>query len=366
MELFKGRVHYTASGYFPMMQSSVTDKGRARLRGDDMVELSKEQLKDVAKSIVVGQGNQFVKELLRDNQIPIGLNKSDFYKNMMDAIDGGRLTEVMLVAWLEEVEGWGNQHIHLHEPLARSLDEVRQLVAASDYADLLNATAVTEFPDFLELTSIAISEAAFTLSWHKGNSSWTRVKRKDYRDEQEGDVYEFRAFRERSNRTVVRYEWVVGKPYSAVFIQLPNEGTLHADATNEVWRVLVELGLIEVPLPRVPLTKSVHGFRQDAAQVTATSAKLHAEGGYAEFVTTLPEGGIDQVEALRKLDRAVEDDDFPRADGKFKLSDEVHDGLSRPLTVEVIGGDSRIRLWVQCKREDVYLLTDLLWEHGLA
>lgn len=329
-----------------------------------MAELSKDELKEVARSIVVGQGNQFVRELLRDNKIPIGLNKADFNKNMMDAIDDGHLTQAMLEAWLEEVEGWGNQHIHLHEPLGHSPIDVGKLVEASAYANLLNQTSVSEFPDLLELTSIAVSDTAVTMSWHKGNSSWTRVKRKDYRDEQEGDLYEFRAFRERSNRTVVRYEWVAGKPYSAIFIQLPNEGTLHADAINEVWRVLAELTLIKTPLPRVPLTRSVHGFRQDAASVTATSAKLHAEGGYAEFVTTLPEGGIEQVEALRKLDRAVDDEDFPKADGRFKLSDEVHKGLSRPLTIEVIGGDSRVRVWVQCKREDVYLLTDLLWEHG--
>jgi hypothetical protein len=331
-----------------------------------MAELSTAELKEVAKSIVVGQGNQFVKELLRDNGIPIGINKSDFHKNMMGAIEDGRLTQAMLEAWLEEVEGWGNQHIHLHEPLQHSLVEVRKLVAASEYAGQLDRTSVSEFPDSLELTSIAVTDTAVTMSWHKGNSSWTRVKRKDYQDEQEGDLYEFRAFRERSSRTVVRYEWVEGKPYSGVFIQLPNEGTLHADAVNEVWRVLAGLTLINGPLPRVPLTRSVHGFRQDAANVTATSAKLHAEGGYAEFVTTLPEGGIEQIEALRKLDRAVDEDDFPRADGRFKLSDDVHKGLSRPLTVEVIGGDSRIRVWVQCKREDVYLLTDLLWQHGLA
>ena len=74
-----------------------------------------EELKKLAKGIILGQGNIFIKELLRKENIKIGTNKEEFLENILKAIDDGDLIREHFDDWLKEVEGWGEQHIYLYK-----------------------------------------------------------------------------------------------------------------------------------------------------------------------------------------------------------------------------------------------------------
>lgn len=76
--------------------------------GDEKDVAEKNDLKEAVRTIVLTQGNAFIKELLRKHKIQIGTKKADFYKNLRGAIDSGTLTRPMIEEWLSEVEGWGN------------------------------------------------------------------------------------------------------------------------------------------------------------------------------------------------------------------------------------------------------------------
>ena len=71
-------------------------------------------LKRLAAGIIRAQGNRFVKELLRKKNIRIGVNKDDFERHLSEAIESGQLTLEDVETWLNEVEGWGNQHVYLY------------------------------------------------------------------------------------------------------------------------------------------------------------------------------------------------------------------------------------------------------------
>ena len=81
-----------------------------------MTTEDKALLKAQVEKILLIQGNQFIKELLRENRLPIGSTKKDFLTNITDAIDEDLLTREMIEAWLKQIEGWGNQHLYLFEP----------------------------------------------------------------------------------------------------------------------------------------------------------------------------------------------------------------------------------------------------------
>jgi len=74
----------------------------------------REELGRLVKGIVVAQGNDFVKELLREREIRIGTTKTDFERNLLEATGDGRLTREDVDEWLDRVEGWGDQHIYLY------------------------------------------------------------------------------------------------------------------------------------------------------------------------------------------------------------------------------------------------------------
>jgi len=325
-------------------------------------EPSNEQLKATIRKIVVGQGNRFVKELLRDNQIKIGSTKSEFLENTLAAVDDGLITAAMIENWLAEIEGWGNQHIYLLEPLNLTPTAIIELVEASDFKDHLDRPATHDFPDELRLSSITIHDNTLRLTWYRGNDRWTHVKTKDYKEEEGMDLYEYRAFLQRSYRTVVRYEWRLDSPYSAIFMQLPNVGSAHADCIDKIWEVLNAIKLKETPPEKLVLSDSVNSFSVDTKSAKASGRTMWAEGGRVNFISNSLDLGIGDIEALRNVDSAIDPSLFQSADGRFHLDEKAHKTLSRPIHVEVYGSQGRVRIGVQCKREDVCYLTDLVWE----
>ena len=99
--------------------------------------LTKAQLKDEVSEIILSQGNDFIKELLRGNGLKIGTTKKDFAENIAAAIESGELTQQMIEAWLYEIEGWGNQHLYLFEAPTIDIAGVSALLQDSEHAELV-------------------------------------------------------------------------------------------------------------------------------------------------------------------------------------------------------------------------------------
>ena len=172
--------------------------------------------------IVRAQGNTFIKELLRSNNIPIGNTKANFAQNLNAAIDAGALTQGAIEAWLGEIEGWGNQHVYLFEPPAIPPTRIRSALEASKHADLLVRKVSYEFPNRLSLSTINLSDAHLSITWRRGRGGWERAKSRDFQRDEGPDNFEYRAYRERFDRSVVRFEWRLGDPYCAIMIQFAN------------------------------------------------------------------------------------------------------------------------------------------------
>jgi len=50
----------------------------------------------------------------------------------------------------------------------------------------------------------------------------------------------------------------------------------------------------------------------------------------------------------------------------FSFAEEKYKQLSRTIKMEGHGLDSRLRIWVQCKRDDVYFVLSVIWENNSA
>src|SRR3984957_11211365 len=293
-------------------------------------ELNKRKLKKVVAQIVLAQGNTFIKELLRSNNIQIGNTKADFAQNLNAAIDAGALTQGAIEAWLGEIEGWGNQHVYLFEPPAIPRTSIRSALEASKHAELLVRKVSYEFPNRLSLSTINLSAIHLSITWHQSRGGWERAKSKDFQRDEGPDRFEYRAYRERFDRSVVRFEWRLGDPYCAIMIQLPNEGDEHEKALNQVWQDLKEAGLARSPLNKIQLSPAFKRFSL-TKEATVKSTRFTTHGGHVDLVATLSEGGIDDVEAVRNVRRGVEDASFATADGMFSFSAEKYQQLSRTI-----------------------------------
>ena len=321
-------------------------------------------LRAIVRPIILAQGNTFIKELLRKHNVKIGSTKSDFEKNIFDAIDSGQLTRDMVEAWLLQVEGWGDQHVYLLAPPADvTLAALRAAIEGSAQANLLTVSVSYDFPDALAMTAVRLDHETLAVDWHLGLGAWERAKSKDHRREIDNEVYEFRAWRDRRDRAVVRFEWRFGQPYCCIFTQLPNDGDQHLRTFQQVFANLAALGVMAAPLDRVLLSKAVKTSTQDDG-IVAHSTRMSAPGGYVELASTTPDAGIGDVEAIRRVRQGVQDSDFGSAEGMLSFPRTRHAALSRDVKVTVYGGDGRFRVWVQCLRDDIYVLADQIWQRN--
>ncbi|WP_105438956.1 hypothetical protein [Neorhizobium sp. T25_13] len=323
-------------------------------------EKDKQQLKDAVRSIILTQGNEFIKELLRKHKIQIGTKKADFSKNILAAIDAGSLTRQMIEDWLSEVEGWGNQHIYLFKPPTLPKADINGKLEASDFGKLIDTAISYGFPESLELSAISLTADHLFIAWHKGAGGWERTPSKDFERIEEDERFRYHAYRERFDRSVVRFAWRFTDPFCAVMIQQPVEGDAHTAIHIQVREDLKHIGLFDANPERIPLSQAFKNMTLHNDTVVQ-STRMMTDGGHVDVVSTLTEGGIGDVEALLEARRGVNDRSFAGADGQFHFLQTKHGELSRNVKVQGYGVESRVRVWVQCKREDVYLVLGVIW-----
>jgi hypothetical protein len=323
-------------------------------------QLTKEQLKALAQNVVVAQGNVFIKELLRSCGAKLGTTKDDFSTNLAVAIDNDLLSQDMLEVWLAEIEGWGDQHLYLVEPPKATIADLAGGIAASPHAGALNAAASLDFPDELQLKHIILNKDGLSLVWHQRKEGWNRWRPKDFVEEEGLERYRFEAYRQRFDRSVIRYAWNFGNPYGAILIHRNTEID-HDQVFKDVRAALTEIGCLDAPFLPIPLNQAVKSAAKKGKGTH--SARFGLDAGYVEVASTLAEGGIDAVEPVRAVLHSVDISKFDRAQGMLHFTAE-EDGTSRRVAVQVYGSEARLRIWAQCRREDVSQILKFLWDYN--
>lgn len=324
-------------------------------------QLNKAALKELARKVIVTQGNGFIKELLRDAGGKIGTTKDDFVANLDAAIDDDLITQSVFEGWLKEIEGWGNQHLYVVARPDIEPPELAEGFEKSAHFALLDGAATIDFPNALTLKSISLN-GGLSIAWHQGKEGWRRHSDKDKTETEGLEFYRFDAYRQRLDRSVVRYEWRFDDPYAAILIHR-NPAIDHAVVRNDVRTVLSDIGCPDEPIASLELSRAVK--KAAKSMNGAHSTRFDTEGGFVQMASTLADGGIEAVEAVRVVLHAVDVEKFERAQGMFHFLTEEH-GVSRKLAVQIFGEEGRLRIWAQCKRDDVLQILRTVWEHNSA
>ena len=349
-----------------------------------MSEDDKKSLKLLALGIVRAQTNVYIKELLRDNGVRIGATKDDFERNMLRAIDDGVLTRAHLESWVNEVEGWGQQHVYAYRlppAMKRTFETAGKASKAIDDAKLgdcwgRSTTSKVEWPDDQELHLAAITyDDSLRFHWHKGTKYWVRTKDEEQHDKPtewiDGFEYQFRAFRGRSVREVMRFEIRPQDDMAALFIpkaiNSPEHQAAIATAKEVVGRVLDYSALEREHLL---VGRIIRNFDQaltfGSADVKASPqiSRLRSGAAYVEFGATSTNGSYfdsSDVKVVREVIRSeTEVSAFDGTSGTFRFDD-----LGR---VELAASDDRIRLWSSLTADTVWWILRTLkgFEHDGA
>ena len=347
----------------------------------------REQLERLVKGIVVAQGNLFVKELLRERGIRIGTTKADFERNLLEAIEGGRLAREDVDQWLDRVEGWGDEHTYLYnvpgelarDPVWRDSEEIRRRIEGAGFGSFWNARTSLEFPEEMSLTGISFADRALTLTWHQGAESWVREKDRDYRETIDGDLYEFRAYRYRAKRAVTRFVLKTGDGHpktwaAALLVPIAIDSPEHEELQQRVSRTLRRLvtlfdfkALQRQPVPIANVIKKIDqaglAGGSGVPRLTTQSTRLLSGGAYVEFAATSIHDDYRSSGPVRAVRRSIGDPQlaqFTGSSGSLEFLKDPSNGLSRDVKVQLYGSDKRLRIWKQLTAAEVWTILDTL------
>lgn len=341
------------------------------MEGWDMSDTK--QLKELARGIVLAQGNTFLKELLRSNNIKIGATKAAFLTNMNSAIDDGILTNEIFSRWLSEVEGWGKQHAYIYrisekekgKQIWMNSKTVQAHTSKLGLGSKWNISPSSVFPENRELSGIYYDDTSFRLIWYEGIVSTIRDKTEDVLNKKIGtDVYDFHAFRHRANRIVTQFDWPIGSNYAAILMQTPWDMKVHdsirADVLGVVTKYIspknIELANISNAIKQLD-QESVNSSEIKTGFIS-NSAQLKSGGSYVEFGSTT-ESGYASASAVRQVRRSVEIGRFRGERADFSVKDNPEFKISRNKSIHIdLRSISNECGWVKirhmCTRKDVW------------
>lgn len=335
-----------------------------------MAEDEIEALTMLALGIVRAQTNVYIKELLRDNGVRIGATKEDFERNLIDAINNGVLTRDHFESWLNAVEGWGQQHVYAYRLRPKVRDafstaaKAARVIEEAQLGDYWgrSTTGQVEWPDDEDLHLTAITyEDSLRFHWHKGTRYWIRTQEEEQFDKPtewiEGFEYQFRAFRGRSVREVMRFEINPKNQMAALFIpkaiNSPEHQASIVKAKEVVGRVLDYAALEQEHLL---VGRIIRNFDQELTfgdgtiDASPQRTRLRSGPAYVEFGATSNSGTYfdsGDVKIVREVIRTEKDvKAFDGTSGTFRFV-----GLGR---VELSAEDDRIRLWSSLTAERVW------------
>ena len=307
------------------------------------------------RDLVQTQGNKFIKELLRSNNVPIGVNKSDFLNNLNDGISDGKINQQKIESWLEEIEGWGNQHIYLlMAPKATSFN-LKAKIQKSKFKKLLDHKVSSDYPTKFCLKTISISNQEVTIGWHQGSERWIKVADLDEIRTISADLYEFRAYRQQSDRQIARMNYRFGDQHCSLFVTHPKERDAHDPLFKVIWKDLKVLGFCQEPLPRNPLKKQLNVLNK-RKDLKIKSIRMHSHGSYVDIVSTVPDQGIHDDVFSRHAQNGINAKAASSSDNVFRFNSDNLSGLSKAIRVDASDKDSRLFIRAQCPRSDIFLL----------
>jgi hypothetical protein len=339
---------------------------------------------DIARRVVRAQGNIFVREFLRQKKrdnpaIRIGATKDEILANLVAAIEQGAIAGEDLEAWLADVEGWGRQHAYLYRATTQLSDDAMwksadRLLAKLTRAGLHGAWrpgTSLEFPEELSLTSIDLVDGRFEMAWHRRLETWNRDETKDKvpnREIIDGDVFEFRAFRQQLDRSVTRFVLRPASRQAALFVQIPLADPGHDAARDLMRATLAKLFRIDELKP-INLSNAIKAFDKmeldpgsngAGMRVRARNTKFAAKGATVEFDAAPGNDAWKNVAAVRRVRLALKDDDFTGDAARFQVELADVKGLARGVLLSLNGPDKRLYFHSRMTVDEIWSVIDLV------
>ena len=317
---------------------------------------------EVLTELAIGQGNEFVQDLLRAAGAKIGTTKAAFRQNLRAALDGGQLSPADIRSWLDSVEGWGDQHCFaVLAPADVRNDKqwkdsvfVQGRVEQAGLGHLWNAERPLSFPGELEVASIQFDGETMSLTWQRALQQERRRSDLD-RDEISDEEYiVFKAYSRSRKRLLVRFFWQIGQGIAAVFIPSSRDYSDYEAMRSRITDQLKPLVDISA-WPRMDVVRAIRAL--DDMATAANGGRLSVRPSETTFAGTSStiqmrsnskSGNYQDDADVRQVRRTVVGTGLVGNHGDFRLT---RPGRSESH-LRLLARDQSLLFWGQMEAQD--------------
>lgn len=317
---------------------------------DEEVEALFEYLLDHPKRLL--------RQFLRGHDLPVSLTKTDLRGRLARAVETGEVAVADLISLLNEVEGWGDQHIYLYRSTPRQAEDfssplhLRSILKEHGVLHLYNRRNPLVLPSQPEVTSIKHSPERLSIQWVEVREWEQPVPEEDF---EEGEMV-WRAFRKQTRRGVTTFDWDLITRHAALMIQRLPSGTNYVGERSrfeEVLDPLVGLGGFFAPLR---VSRAIARI-EESGEAQRRQYRHETPNGYvASFTSPSRKRDAFDDPAMERARLALGGNTMP-VFGNLYFK-EIEGRLDRRIHVKLYPKDQRVGIFGGCSEGEVrYLLS---------
>ncbi len=179
---------------------------------------------------VLGHKLDFTRHFLRSRKLPYSGTREQLRERLLSHVEAGRVTAADLATLLNQIEGWGNQHIYLYNTPAAAANawakqsEVEARLERLGLGGLLNRPRPLVLPDARTLAAVEWTPQRLRLVWVEKRGWEQRAPDLDRVEEQRDERLTWQAYRTQYLRGLLAVDWNLAAGQALLSIQrLPSD-----------------------------------------------------------------------------------------------------------------------------------------------
>lgn len=298
-----------------------------------------------------------IQDFLRDKKQPFTGDKDHLRNRVNNYVRDKVITGEELIALLDHVEGWGNQHIYLFkatDSLAKlwaTEAKARQVLKANGKEALLNRRLPLLMPSAPQMCSVEWTPGRVRFVWVEKRPVRERVKNEDLKGADIGrDAnLEFDAYRRYVARGIVAFDWDIVSGHAALLIQCLPSGNDYKTARSHFVAELEPLveftrfDPVRISTAIVPIERSEEVENRQVEHATTRGSGI---------VYSSPRRGVDAFsDPVVKVARKATGNKVAGRLGNFYWPIDEESG--RRIHVKLYGEDQRVGIFGECSETEV-------------
>lgn len=264
-----------------------------------------------------------ITQFLKDNAIPHSGSKRELQKRVRESIERGVLEVSSIVKLLDDLDGWGNQHVYLYTTTVKQREKwrdekcVRANLAKIDAEELFNTRIPLILPDEATLSTVEWNRDRIRFVWvekrtyslrrtdldHSDVTSDDDNSAEDIIDWNETDAgggnIEYRAYEERIQRAITSFDWNLANGQASLLIHRLPTGEKYSTLRRSFEKLLEPV----IPFDDFQKVNVARGIKKIAEGKEASNRQLEdatIQGGQARFTSRGRKADVNDDPGLRK------------------------------------------------------------------